>query len=77
MKVEQVINTLNLDLPTLFEKDISYDIYTKNIFLKTQLIHSSGSLIIELFFGLCAFMVGYFSQNSILICTMFSKQKKI
>ncbi|WP_293124071.1 DUF2358 domain-containing protein [Okeania sp. SIO1I7] len=34
MKVEQVINTLNLDLPTLFEKDISYNIYTKDIFFK-------------------------------------------
>ena len=34
MKVEQVIDTLNLDLPTLFEKDISYDIYTKDIFFK-------------------------------------------
>ena len=34
MKIEQVINTLNLDLPTLFEKDISYDIYTKDIFFK-------------------------------------------
>ncbi|MDY7005123.1 MAG: DUF2358 domain-containing protein [Cyanobacteriota bacterium] len=34
MKVEQVINTLKLDLPTLFEKDISYDIYTKDIFFK-------------------------------------------
>ncbi|NET28371.1 MAG: DUF2358 domain-containing protein [Okeania sp. SIO1I7] len=34
VKVEQVINTLNLDLPTLFEKDISYNIYTKDIFFK-------------------------------------------
>ncbi|WP_192901226.1 MULTISPECIES: DUF2358 domain-containing protein [Okeania] len=34
MKVEQVINTLKLDLPTLFKKDISYDIYTKDIFFK-------------------------------------------
>ncbi|NEP08352.1 MAG: DUF2358 domain-containing protein [Okeania sp. SIO2G4] len=34
VKVEQVINTLKLDLPTLFEKDISYDIYTKDIFFK-------------------------------------------
>ncbi|NES79571.1 MAG: DUF2358 domain-containing protein [Okeania sp. SIO1H6] len=34
VKVEQVINTLKLDLPTLFKKDISYDIYTKDIFFK-------------------------------------------
>ncbi|NES02951.1 MAG: DUF2358 domain-containing protein [Okeania sp. SIO2F4] len=34
MQVEQVLETLKLDLPTLFEKDISYDIYTKDIFFK-------------------------------------------
>ncbi|MDJ0553527.1 MAG: DUF2358 domain-containing protein [Microcoleaceae cyanobacterium MO_207.B10] len=34
MQVEQVIETLKLDLPTLFEKDISYDIYTQDIFFK-------------------------------------------
>ncbi|MGD1700008.1 DUF2358 domain-containing protein [Dapis sp. BLCC M229] len=34
MQVKQVIETLKLDLPTLFEKDISYDIYTRDIFFK-------------------------------------------
>ncbi|MCL2933628.1 MAG: DUF2358 domain-containing protein [Trichodesmium sp. MAG_R03] len=34
MHVEEVIQRLKLDLPTLFKKDISYDIYTKNIFFK-------------------------------------------
>ncbi|MCL2928359.1 MAG: DUF2358 domain-containing protein [Trichodesmium sp. MAG_R01] len=34
MQVQQVIQRLKLDLPTLFEKDISYDIYTKDIFFK-------------------------------------------
>ncbi|MGB3509112.1 MAG: DUF2358 domain-containing protein [Microcoleaceae cyanobacterium] len=34
MQVEQVIERLKLDLPTLFERDISYDIYTKDIFFK-------------------------------------------
>lgn len=32
--VEQVIKTLKGDLPTLFEKDISYDIYTDDIYFK-------------------------------------------
>jgi hypothetical protein len=32
--VEQVIKTLKEDLPTLFEKDISYDIYTQDIYFK-------------------------------------------
>lgn len=34
MRVEEVIQRIKLDLPTLFKKDISYDIYTKNIFFK-------------------------------------------
>ncbi|MEH2042319.1 DUF2358 domain-containing protein [Nostoc sp.] len=34
LPVEKVINTLKEDLPTLFEKDISYDIYTQNIYFK-------------------------------------------
>ncbi|MEH1766890.1 MAG: DUF2358 domain-containing protein [Nostoc sp.] len=32
--MEQVIKTLKEDLPTLFEKDISYNIYTQNIYFK-------------------------------------------
>ncbi|QFS48090.1 hypothetical protein GXM_05582 [Nostoc sphaeroides CCNUC1] len=32
--VEGVIKTLKEDLPTLFEKDISYDIYTDDIYFK-------------------------------------------
>lgn len=34
VKVEEVIERLKWDLPTLFEKDISYDIYTNDIFFK-------------------------------------------
>jgi hypothetical protein len=34
LKVEGVIETLKKDLPTLFERDISYDIYTQDIFFK-------------------------------------------
>ncbi|MBN3890333.1 MAG: DUF2358 domain-containing protein [Nostoc sp. JL31] len=34
LPVEKVINTLKEDLPTLFQKDISYDIYTRNIYFK-------------------------------------------
>ncbi|MEH2349732.1 MAG: DUF2358 domain-containing protein [Nostoc sp.] len=32
--VEEVIKILKQDLPTLFEKDISYDIYTQDIYFK-------------------------------------------
>ncbi|MEH1867076.1 MAG: DUF2358 domain-containing protein [Nostoc sp.] len=34
LSVERVIKTLKEDLPTLFEKDISYEIYTDNIYFK-------------------------------------------
>lgn len=33
-QIEEVIETLKKDLPTLFEKDISYDIYTNDIFFQ-------------------------------------------
>lgn len=33
-QVQQVISTLKKDLPTLFAKDICYDIYTKDIYFK-------------------------------------------
>ena len=32
--MEQIIETLKQDLPTLFQKDISYDIYTEDIYFK-------------------------------------------
>jgi hypothetical protein len=34
LSVERLIKTLKEDLPTLFKKDISYDIYTDDIYFK-------------------------------------------
>lgn len=34
LQIKQVIETLKQDLPTLFERDISYDIYTKDIYFQ-------------------------------------------
>jgi Uncharacterized conserved protein (DUF2358) len=34
LPVERVIKTLKQDLPTLFQQDISYDIYTQDIYFK-------------------------------------------
>jgi Uncharacterized conserved protein (DUF2358) len=34
LQVENIITTLKQDLPTLFKKDISYDIYTKDIYFQ-------------------------------------------
>jgi hypothetical protein len=46
----QVIETLNHDLPTLFEKDISYDIYTKDIFFKDPVNTFRGKLNYRIIF---------------------------
>lgn len=34
LQVKQVLETLKKDLPTLFEQDISYDIYTNDIYFQ-------------------------------------------
>jgi len=34
LQVEQAVNTLKAELPTLFEQDISYDIYTKDVYFQ-------------------------------------------
>lgn len=34
LQIEQVIKTLQEDLPTLFKQDISYDIYTQDIYFQ-------------------------------------------
>ena len=34
LQVTEVIQTLKNDLPTLFEKDITYEIYTKDIYFR-------------------------------------------
>lgn len=34
LQVKRVVETLKKDLPTLFEKDISYEIYTNDIYFK-------------------------------------------
>ncbi len=34
LQVEQVVETLKKDLPMLFERDISYDIYTQDIYFE-------------------------------------------
>lgn len=41
-KIEQAIATLQKDLPTLFEQDISYDIYTSDIVFKDPVNRFKG-----------------------------------
>jgi hypothetical protein len=49
-QVSHVIETLKKDLPTLFEKDISYDIYTKDIFFKDPVNQFKGKLNYRIIF---------------------------
>ncbi len=49
-QVQQVVETLKKDLPTLFERDISYDIYTKNIYFKDPVNTFKGKLNYRIIF---------------------------
>ncbi|MDM9380607.1 DUF2358 domain-containing protein [Chlorogloeopsis sp. ULAP01] len=50
LQVERVINTLKQDLPTLFEKDISYNIYTKDIYFRDPVNTFKGKLNYRIIF---------------------------
>jgi hypothetical protein len=49
-QVEEVIETLQKDLPTLFEKDISYDIYTKDIYFQDPVNRFKGKFNYRIIF---------------------------
>lgn len=49
-QVEKAIATLKKDLPTLFEKDISYDIYTKDINFQDPVNQFKGKLNYRIIF---------------------------
>lgn len=46
----EVVETLKRDLPTLFEKDISYDIYTQDIYFQDPVNKFKGKLSYRLIF---------------------------
>jgi hypothetical protein len=50
LQVEKAIATLKADLPKLFETDISYDIYTKDIFFKDPVNTFKGKLNYRIIF---------------------------
>ena len=50
MQVEQTIATLQQDLPTLFECDISYDIYSSAIDFRDPVNHFKGKLNYRIIF---------------------------
>ncbi|MCP6759615.1 MAG: DUF2358 domain-containing protein [Fischerella sp. CENA71] len=49
-QIEQNIKILRHDLPTLFEKDISYDIYTQNIYFQDPVNKFKGKLNYRIIF---------------------------
>jgi hypothetical protein len=49
-RVEQAISILNQDLPTLFEQDISYDIYSQNIYFRDPVNTFKGKLSYRIIF---------------------------
>ena len=50
MQVEQAVDTLKADLPTLFEKDISYDIYTKDVYFQDPVNKFKGKISYRIIF---------------------------
>lgn len=49
-QVKRVIETLKQDLPTLFEKDISYEIYTKDIYFQDPVNKFKGKVSYRIIF---------------------------
>ncbi|WP_322745288.1 DUF2358 domain-containing protein [Coleofasciculus sp. LEGE 07081] len=49
-QIERVIETLKNDLPTLFENDISYDIYTKDIYFQDPVNRFKGKFNYRIIF---------------------------
>jgi Uncharacterized conserved protein (DUF2358) len=50
LQVEMVIQTLKQDLPTLFEKDITYAIYTKDIYFQDPVNKFKGKINYRIIF---------------------------
>ena len=48
--MKRVIETLKQDLPTLFEQDISYDIYTKDIYFQDPVNKFKGKINYRIIF---------------------------
>lgn len=49
-QMQRVVDTLKKDLPTLFEKDISYDIYTQDILFQDPVNKFKGKLNYRIIF---------------------------
>lgn len=59
-KVQEMITTLEEDLPTLFAEDISYDIYTKDIYFNDPVNTFKGKFNYRIIFWTLRFHAGLF-----------------
>ncbi|MEO0986072.1 MAG: DUF2358 domain-containing protein [Cyanobacteria bacterium J06639_14] len=60
---EPILETLRADLPTLFERDISYDIYTQDIFFKDPVNQFKGKFNYRIIFWTLRFHGRLFFTN--------------
>ena len=59
-QVQQAIATLKAELPTLFERDLSYDIYTQDIFFRDPVNKFKGKFNYRIIFWTLRFHGGLF-----------------
>ncbi len=62
LQVTRVIETLQKELPTLFEKDISYDIYTRSIYFQDPISRFKGKFNYRIIFWTLRFHAQLFFQ---------------
>ena len=62
-RVEGVIQTLRADLPTLFERDISYDIYTTDIWFRDPVNEFKGKFNYRIIFWTLRFHARLFFRE--------------
>jgi hypothetical protein len=63
LQLEQVIQILQQDLPTLFEQDISYNIYTKDIYFRDPVNKFRGKFSYRIIFWTLRFHARLFFQQ--------------
>jgi hypothetical protein len=63
LQIENIIKTLQQDLPTLFEQDISYDVYSQDIYFRDPVNRFQGKLNYRIIFWTLRFHAKlFFSQ---------------
>ncbi|MCT7951895.1 DUF2358 domain-containing protein [Ancylothrix sp. C2] len=63
IQMQQLIETLKHDLPTLFEKDISYDIYSQDIYFKDPVNTFKGKFNYRIIFWTLRFHAKLFFKE--------------